>query len=81
MGLECKEMVRIENPARVGNRKMEIEARYKGKRRGAEDILWGGRRGGEGGRKRVEVREEFQRRPGREVCAGRGWLVWKYGHG
>ena len=50
MGLECKEMVRIENPARVGNRKMEIEARNKGKRRGAEDILWGGRRGGEGGR-------------------------------
>lgn len=50
MGLECREMVRIENPARVGNRKMEIEARTKAKIRGTEDILWGGKRGGEGGR-------------------------------
>ena len=36
MGLECREMVRIESPARVGNRKMETEARTKGKVRGAD---------------------------------------------
>lgn len=58
MGLECREMVRIESPARVGNRKMETEARTKGKVRGAETSY------GEG--EAAKEAESIVRRAGKE---------------